>query len=187
MDYQKVRQRPRQFESVTGLKIEEFDFLYSSFGEQWKKFYRYHTLEGKKRKHPSTNPGKDTPSLPSIEEKLFFILVYLKNYSLQEMTAASFGFSQSNASKWVKILRPILVESLKKMGMLPEREGHKVKQMLERFGEEKCFQDVTERPINRPQDADTQREFYSGKKKSSNKKQCDYFAESTHSLFGTDS
>lgn len=165
MDYQKVKQRPRQFESVSSLKIEEFDHLCSFFAEQWKKFYRYHTLEGKKRKHPSTNADKDTPSLPSIEEKLFFILVYLKNNSLQEMTAASFGFSQSNASKWAKILRPILGQSLKKMGMLPQREGHKVKQMLERFGEEKCFQDATERPINRPQDADTQQEFYSGKKK----------------------
>jgi len=165
MNYENVRQRKRQFESVTGLKIEEFDFLLAEFGNRWKKFYRYHTIEGKKRKHPLNNSSKKTATLPSTEEKLFFLLVYLKNYSLQEMMAASFGFSQSNASKWVKILRPLLLESLKSLKLAPLTQANQVASKLKELGAKQCFLDATERTVSRSVDQSTQEQFYSGKKK----------------------
>jgi hypothetical protein len=92
-------------------------------------------------------------------------LVYLKNYSLQEMMAASFGFSQGQVSKWQKILTPLLYDTLKTLDMLPTRDGHKVAQILSRIGETQCFKDVSERVINRPNDEDTQEQFYSEKKR----------------------
>jgi len=165
MNYKNIRTRPTQFLSVTSLNIAEFDYLLSSFSGRWRNYYRIHNIEGKKRKAPIFNPEKDTKTLPTVAEKLFFILVYLKNYSLQEMIAASFGFSQSQASKWSKALRPLLFDALSDLKMTPTRDGHKVAQILENLGETKCFQDVTERLINRPSDQDVQEEFYSGKKK----------------------
>ena len=165
MDYSNIRQRTRQFESVTGLTVEEFDQLFPIFSGKWRNFYRIHTIEGKKRKAPIMNPDKNTKSLPSVEEKLFFILVYLKNYSLQEMMAASFGFSQSQASKWKKVLCPLLYDTLDALKMLPLRDGHRVAAALEKLGENKCFQDASERIIDRPADQDVQQDFYSGKKK----------------------
>jgi len=164
MNYYKIRNRPRQFLSITGLQVEEFDFLYSSFYSRWRNFYRIHTIEGKKRKTPLINPDTQTKTLPSVEEKLFFILAYLKNHGLQEMTAASFDFSQSQASKWQKVLRPLLESTLKDLKMLPQRDGQRVAATLEKLGITKCFQDVSERLIERPADQDTQQEFYSGKK-----------------------
>ena len=165
MNYKNIRTRPTQFLSVTSLNVAEFDYLLSTFSGRWRNYYRIHNIEGKKRKAPSLNPDKNTKTLPTVAEKLFFILVYLKNYSLQEMIAASFGFSQSQASKWSKALRPLLLDTLKELGMLPAREGHQIAPILEKLGETKCFQDVTERLINRPLDQDVQEEFYSGKKK----------------------
>jgi len=165
MNYFKIRNRTKQFESVTGLKLEEFEKLLPIFREKWRNFYRIHTIEGKKRKGPISNPLKNTKSLPTVSEKLFFILVYLKNYSLQEMLGASFDVSQSQASKWRKILTPLLCETLRSLDVLPARQGQKVAPILERLGEKICFQDATERLINRPKDDKTQEEFYSGKKK----------------------
>lgn len=165
MNYQNIRTRLRQFESVTGLKTEEFDKLLTVFAGKWRNFYRIHQINGTKRKAPISNPNKDTKSLPTIEEKLFFILVYLKNYSLQEMLSASFGFSQGQASKWQKVLTPLLHDTLKTLQMLPTRNGNKVAEILDKLGETRCFQDVSERSINRPNDQDTQEQFYSGKKK----------------------
>ncbi len=52
-------------------------------------YYRYHSLEGKKRNLPNLNPGKPTRTLPSLGEKLFFLLSYLKNYPLQQFQAAT--------------------------------------------------------------------------------------------------
>lgn len=165
MNYSNIRQRTRQFESVTGLKVTEFDQLVSVFSGKWRNFYRIHTIEGKKRKMPMMKADKATQSLPTVEEKLFFILVYLKNYSLQEMLSASFGFSQSQASKWKKVLCPLLFDTLDSLKMLPLRDAHQVAKALENLGQTKCFQDASERLIDRPQDQDTQQEFFSGKKK----------------------
>ncbi len=156
MNYENIRTRPKQFLSVTSLLVEEFDYLLSSFSGKWRNYYRIHTIDGKKRKAPIFNPDKNTKTLPTVEEKLFFILVYLKNYSLQEMIAASFGFSQSQASKWCKALRPLLFDSLKELHVLPNYQGEKVAQILIKLNENKCFQDVTERLINRPSDQEVQ-------------------------------
>ncbi len=98
MNYLTIRKRPSQFISLTGLHVEEFDYLIPTFHGLWRNYYRIHTIEGKKRQTVLTNPMKDTPRLATLHEKLFFILVYLKNHSLQEMMAASFGFTQSQAS-----------------------------------------------------------------------------------------
>jgi len=111
------------------------------------------------------NSDTKTKTLPSVEEKLFFILAYLKNHGIQEMTAASFDFSQSQASKWQKVLCPLLEQALDDLNMLPQRDGKKVAATLEKLGVTRCFQDVSERFIERPADQDTQQEFYSGKKK----------------------
>jgi len=165
MNYLKIRTRITQFESVTGLKVEEFDYLLSSFSGKWRNFYKIHTIEGKKRKAPILNPDKPTKTLPSVEEKLFFILVYLKNHALQEMTGASFDFTQSQTSKWQKALLPLLHAALDELKVLPTRNGHEVARVLEKLEVDKCFQDASERLINRPGDNDTQQTFYSGKKK----------------------
>lgn len=165
MNYLKLRTRATQFESITGLKVEEFDYLLTSFSARWRNFYKVHTIEGKKRKAPILNPDKPTTTLPSVEEKLFFILVYLKNHGLQEMIGASFDFTQSQTSKWQKVLLPLLREALGELQVLPVRSGHQIAQVLKELEAGKCFQDASERLINRPGDKDTQQEFYSGKKK----------------------
>ena len=80
------------------------------------------------------------------------------------MMAASFGFSQSQASKWCKVLRPLLFDSLKELHAAPNHQGEKVAQILTKLNENKCFQDVTERLINRPNDQDVQQDFIVVKK-----------------------
>jgi hypothetical protein len=50
------------------------------------------------------------------------------------MIAASFGFTQIQASKWCKALRPLLFDVLSDLKMTPTREGHKVAQILENLG-----------------------------------------------------
>ncbi|MEZ4932177.1 MAG: hypothetical protein R2788_08680 [Saprospiraceae bacterium] len=49
MNYlKKSRKRARQFEeSVTSLKVEEFDHLLAIFSDKWRNYYRIHTIEEK--------------------------------------------------------------------------------------------------------------------------------------------
>lgn len=165
MNYDKIRNNPTQHTRLTSLTVEEFDALLPVFERYWIKYYRYHTLEGKKRKVPNLNPGKDTRTLPTVSEKLFFLLSYLKNYPLQEFQAASFDISQGKVSQWVKVLHPLLQESLKQLGALPERQGEAVASVLAKYDGEAFNMDGADRPVERSQDDDTQQDHYSGKQK----------------------
>lgn len=166
MNYSTIRSNRKQFLSITTLFPEEFDFLLSYFSKEWFRFYRTHTLEGKRRKKVNWSPQKDTPTLPTVEEKQFFILSYYKQHALQEFQAATFNLSQSKVSLWVKILTPLMEEALKKMGCLPCRDGSVLSDFVADFDtSEGISQDVVEQTRPRPVSDDAQAATYSGKKK----------------------
>jgi len=167
MEYQTVRKNKEQFLSLTTLYPEEFDLLLSHFAKEWYKFYRIYTLEGKRRNKTNWNPQKDTRTLPTVADKLFFLLTYYKQHPLQQFHAASFGVSQPKVSLWVKHLTPLMEKALKKIGCLPCRDGSILGQFVEQFDEvEAINQDVVEQTMPRPTAEDAQKEMYSGKKKS---------------------
>lgn len=165
MNYEKIRDNPPQFIMLTSLTVEEFDILLPVFERHWVKYVKYHTLEGKKRKLPNLRPNKLTHTLPSVAEKLFFLLSYLKNYPLQQFQAASFDISQGKVSQWVKVLHPLLQKSLKELGALPERRGEALASILAKYDGEAFTMDAAERSIERAQDDDNQQDHYSGKQK----------------------
>lgn len=165
MDYEKIRTNPTQFVMLTSLTVEEFDALLPVFERHWVKYYSYHTLEGRKRKLPNLRPNRPTRTLPSVAEKLFFLLSYLKNYPLQQFQAASFGISQAKVSQWVKLLHPLLQDSLAELGALPQRQGALLTALLAKYDGEAFSLDAAERRVERAQDDDNQQDHYSGKQK----------------------
>ena len=166
MNYDKVRKSPEQFLSLTTLYPEEFDLLLSPFAGQWYKFYRFYTLEGKRRKKRNWYAQKDTPTLPTVADKLFFLLTYYKQHSLQQFHAASFGLSQGKVSLWVKLLSPLLEQALKKLNCLACRDGSVLAEFLEDFDTLKVVShDVVEQTMPRSVDEAAQEAMYSGKKK----------------------
>ena len=79
--------------------------------------------------------------------------------------AASFEISQAKVSQWVKVLHPLLQESLKELGTLPERKGEALVSVLAKFDGEAFTMDAAERPVERSQDTGNQKDHYSGKQK----------------------
>lgn len=118
MDYEKVRLRPSQFESVTSLNLKEFDALLPIYTERLERLLRY-TTRGTTRLNKLEYPD----SLSSSEEMLFFTLSYLKLNPLQEQHGASFNMSQESVSRWFRIGEKALNETLKKKGYVPHRDG----------------------------------------------------------------
>jgi hypothetical protein len=120
-----------------------------------------HRLDGKPRGKRKYSDYKNSP-LPTIEEKLFFILHYLKTNNLQAVQGALFGISQPKANVWIHCLQAVLNKTLAQLGELPVRQ---MAEMTFAEGEENLyFHDGTERPIPRPGDPQQQRHYYSGKK-----------------------
>ena len=160
--YEQTKDKPRRFLAMTGHTHEEFEALLPTFRicfYGWMDTYR---LDGKLRGKRSYVDYKNSP-LPTIEDKLYFILTYLKTNSLQEVHGALFGMGQPKANQWIHCLHNVLNQTLEHEGDLPAREMADV-----RFDEAKdgiYRHDGTERPIQRPADKEEQRMYYSGKKK----------------------
>jgi hypothetical protein len=158
--HDKIRKNPAQFLSLTGFTPGEFDELAAEFRNEWDDYSNHFTLEGKPRQRIAL-PRK-TNALPGVHDKLLFILVYLKTFPLQELQAATFSMTQPQANFWIHLLSPILRKTLKRLTELPERNSHKLKQLLRDCPD--VLLDGVERSIQRPVEAEQQKDCYSGKK-----------------------
>lgn len=68
--------------------------------------------------------------LPTAQDRLFFLLTYLKTYSLQGVQGRLFGMSQSKANQWIHILLPALQAALCSLGDTPARSLSALAQRL---------------------------------------------------------
>jgi len=104
--------------------------------------------------------------MENLQEELFYILLYCKCYPTFDLMSVLFGFDRSCAWDWVHRLLPVLEPTLGFKQALPERKLRSMEEFLERFPDvQAVILDGTERPVQRPQDSEKQREYYSGKKK----------------------
>ena len=153
--YQKARTNAKQFKAVCSLSIEKFDILLPVFEANWLDFIEKYNLDGTRRLRKYV--PKNETQLPTVSEKLFFLLYYKKNNTLQESLALHFDLDVSMVNKWIHVLTPILNKSLEKY--LPKSNIANVDFQID----EKYIIDGTEYPIQR--DTYDQETFYSGKKK----------------------
>ncbi len=158
--YTDLAQNPKALLAHTGFKPDEFEALCVFFDQAWQGYIKYYTLEGKPRERQSR--GRKNETLPTIEDKLFFVLDYLKTNPLQEVLAAAFSMRQPHASTWLGLLLPRLEEALGRADCLPERQSERLARAVAKH--ERVLIDGTERPVGRSTDYETQKEHYSGKK-----------------------
>ena len=57
--------------------------------------------------------------LPTPEDRLLFILAYLKTYPLQVVQGRLFGMDQSKANQWIHVLLGVLQAALRAWGTPP--------------------------------------------------------------------
>jgi hypothetical protein len=153
----------RSMLSLTSLTAVEFFVLLAVFDELWQRYHAQYDLKGERRQIKKYQEH-NSMSLQGSLDKLFFVLVYLKQNPLQHYHGFSFGMSQGKVSQWLKVLLPILEQSLHQLQMLPCREPSHFYLSLRLLSGQVLFMDVTERAIPRSIDAERQRHEYSGKK-----------------------
>lgn len=162
MSYQEIRNKPRILQSLTGLNADEFAILLVSFERAWDAFVQAtFQREGRKRAYGGGRKAR----LACLEDKLLFILVYFRLYPTQEVQGFLFGIGQAQANEWVHRLSGVLSQALGYEKQLPEREPAKLEAVLEACPSLEFMIDGTERRINRPQDRQERKTYYSGKKK----------------------
>jgi hypothetical protein len=162
LNYTQTVGNTTKFLALTGYTQVEFAGLLPHFETKFTAYMATHTLTGTPRRARAYSAYANSP-LPTIEDKLFFILTYLKTASLQVVQGALFGMAQPVANHWIQCLLPLVNQALAAAQVLPARTMAEVAFAPER--DQLYFHDGTERPIQRPSEPADQTDYYSGKKK----------------------
>jgi hypothetical protein len=112
--------RPTEFLDLTRLTLDEFQQLVPPFEAAFQAHMAAWRLDGQPRTAHQFSVEKNCP-LPTPEDRLFFLLPYLKTYALQVVQGRLFGMGQSKANQWMHVLLPALLAALRTLGDAPAR------------------------------------------------------------------
>jgi hypothetical protein len=115
-----VQDRPTEFLDLTSLTLDALQLLVAPFEAAFQAHMAAWRLDGTPRTARQFAVYKNCP-LPTPEDRLFFILTYLKTYSLQVVQGRLFGMRQSKAKQWNHVLLPALLAALRTLGDAPAR------------------------------------------------------------------
>jgi hypothetical protein len=101
------------------------------------------------------------------EDKLLFLLIYLKTYPLQAVMGELFDLSTPRVNYWIHRLLPVSRSTMDDLGVLPERDPT-------HFAQDQCASgkaprliiDATERRRQRPKNPEKQALFSAGARRS---------------------
>lgn len=115
-----IQSKPTEILDLTSLTLDEFQILVAPFEVAFQDYMREWRLDGKPRTARSYTTYTTCP-LPLAEDRLLFILVYLKTNPLQVAHGRMFGMPQNKANQWIHVLLPVLRNSLRTLGDAPSR------------------------------------------------------------------
>ena len=124
-----MQSRPVEFLDFTSLTLDEFQQLVPPFEAAFQAHMAAWRLDGKPRTTRQFAVYKNCP-LPTPEDRLFYILAYVKTYSLQVVQGRLFGMGQSKANQWIHVLLPVLLAALRTLGDAPARSLSALAQRL---------------------------------------------------------
>jgi hypothetical protein len=115
-----LQSRPTEFLDFTSVTLEEFQQLVPPFETAYQARMAAWRMDGKPRTARRFTVYKNCP-LPTPEDRLCFILTYLKTYALQVVHGRLFGMVQGKANQWIHALLPALLAALRTLGDAPAR------------------------------------------------------------------
>src|SRR3954454_2132378 len=115
-----VQSRPAEFLNLTSLTLEEFQVLVAPVEAAFQEHMAAWRLDGKPRTARRFTVYRTCP-LATPEDRLFFVLTYLKTAAAQVVQGRLFGLGQSKANQWIHVLLPALLAALRTLGDAPAR------------------------------------------------------------------
>lgn len=115
-----IENKPARLLALTSLSLEDFRALVEPFEKAFLSHMGRWRFDGKPRTRRAYATYRNCP-LPTAEDRLLFVLVYLKLNPLQEAQGAMFGIPQSKANPWLHMLMRVLREAMVSLGDAPSR------------------------------------------------------------------
>src|SRR5918911_3296525 len=110
--FTELKSRPLEFLDFTSVTLDEFQQLVLPFETAFHARMAAWRMDGKPRTSRRFTVYKNCP-LPTPEDRLFFLLTYLKTYALQVVHGRLFGLPQYKANQWLHVLLPVLLTALR--------------------------------------------------------------------------
>src|SRR6266852_9317637 len=118
--FTELQSRPMEFLDFTSVTLDEFQQLVPPFEAAFQARMAAWRMDGKPRTARRFTVYKNGP-LPTPEDRLFFLLTYLKTSTLQVVQGRLFGMVQGKANQWIHVLLPALLAALRTLGDAPAR------------------------------------------------------------------
>ena len=118
--FTELQSRPMEFLDFTSVTLDEFQQLVPPFETAFQCHMAVWRMDGKPRTARRFTVYKNCP-LPTPEDRLLFILTYVKTYALQVVQGRLFGMVQGKANQWIHVLLPVLLAALRALGDAPAR------------------------------------------------------------------
>ena len=115
-----LQSHPLEFLDFTSVTLDEFQQLVPLFEAAFQARMAAWRMDVKPRTARRFPVYKNCP-LPTPEDRLFFLLTYLKTYALQVVQGRLFGMVQGKANQWIHVLLPALLAALRTLGDAPAR------------------------------------------------------------------
>jgi hypothetical protein len=162
--FEQLKNKPAMLKCLTGLTVEGFLALLPAFAVAYANDLDQRDEQRGTPRQRERGAGQKG-ALPSMADKLLFILFYFRVYPVQMAQGFFFGLGQPQANEWIHRLSPVLKAALGYDIQLPARQPQDIQAVLETCPGLEFIIDGTERAIRRPQDPERQKANYSGKKK----------------------
>jgi hypothetical protein len=120
LQFADLQTRSTEVLDLTSLTLDEFRQLLPPFETAFQDHMAAWRLDGQPRTARRYTTYQNCP-LPTPEDRLLFILVYLKTYPLQVVQGRLFGMGQSKAHQWIHVLLMALQATLRTLGDAPTR------------------------------------------------------------------
>lgn len=127
--YQEATRVKGRLLALTGLEVVEFQNLLPHFEKAFLHRMEMFTLEGNPRKNrPFTD--YENASLPTIADKMLFVLMFVKQNLTQDVMAFLFGMSSAKVHEWLQTLIPVLKQALYLSNDLPVKSKQSLSEQL---------------------------------------------------------
>lgn len=172
----KLTSKPKTFQRIFGLKFDQFQLLVKRLSPLWEQTeFSRRTYDSRVRKVGGGRPYL----LETLDAMVVTLLLYYKTYLTQEFIGCIVGLDQANVSRLLKKLLPLIEQSadpelatyLAKVKeefdkIPPANRINNWNAFVRRYPDLKDVStDATEQQCYRSTDYETQKKYYSGKKK----------------------
>lgn len=169
MQIKRLKKNQKHFQNFTGLSVEEFEVLILKLEETLVK----DTKKPAEQRKRAVGGGRKTAL--NLEEQVLVLLMYYRLYVTQLLLGYLFDLDDSNISRLIKKLHPLLLDVLplpaQERGLFgdkvrTEKRIRTVEELLKKHPEIKeLLLDATEQEIQKPKDKKKRKDNYSGKQK----------------------